>query len=37
MKLLSKKSAPKKSPFTAINKQELKQVKGGLVDECDYC
>jgi len=29
MKLLSKKSAPKKSPFTAINKQELKEVKGG--------
>jgi len=29
MKLSSKKSAPKKSPFTAINKQDLKQVKGG--------
>jgi len=30
MKLLSKKSASKKSPFTAINKQELNQVKGGV-------
>jgi len=29
MKLLSKKSAPKNSSFMAINKQELKQIKGG--------
>jgi len=31
MKLSSKKAAPKKSPFTAINKQELKEVKGGFI------
>jgi len=31
MKLSSRKSAPKKSPFKAINKQELKEVKGGIV------
>ncbi len=31
MKLASKKSAPKKSPFTAINKQGLQQVKGGAL------
>ncbi len=31
MKLASKKSVPKKSPFTAINRQELKQVKGGVI------
>jgi len=29
MKLLVKKTAPKKAVFTAINKAELKQVKGG--------
>ncbi len=31
MKLSGKKSAPKKSPFMAINKQGLKEVKGGIV------
>jgi len=31
MKLFSKKSAPKKTPFVAINKPELKQVKGGFI------
>jgi len=30
MKLLAKKTAPKKTVFTAINKAELKQVKGGV-------
>jgi len=29
MKLFIKKSAPKKTPFIAINKSALKQVKGG--------
>jgi len=32
MKLSSKKSAPKKSPFVTINKQELKEVKGGKLN-----
>jgi len=31
MKLASKKSVIKKSPFVAINKKELQQVKGGLL------
>jgi len=31
MKLLSKKSAPKKNLFAAINKHELKEVKGGKI------
>jgi len=31
MKLFVKKAAPKKAAFTAINKTELKQIKGGVV------
>jgi len=31
MKLFVKKTATKKAEFTAINKAELKQVKGGFV------
>ncbi len=31
MKVASKKSAPKKSPFMAINKKGLQQIKGGAL------
>jgi len=31
MKLLSKKAATTKTPFAVINKQELKEVKGGAI------
>jgi len=33
MKLFAKKTAPKKTAFTAINESTLKQVKGGKVNE----
>jgi len=33
MKLFAKKATPKKVAFTAINKPQLQQVKGGTAEE----